>query len=237
MKGKTLLPLSWWKILTIILLFYTFLAGFMADVPRQNILNESIRNLYFHVPMWFGMIILLFVSMVYAIKYLISNNLKHDTASVEFANTGIVLGVLGILTGSVWAKNTWGTFWTNDAKLNMAAIGLLIYFAYLVLRSSFEDELTRARVSGVINIIAYFVLIPLLFILPRMVDSLHPGNGGNPGFNSYDLDNKMRMVFYPAVIGWTLLGTWISTLRVRVRNLENKEELTETMDTASHLIN
>jgi len=65
-------------------------------------------------------------------------------------------------------------------------------------------------------------MIPLIFIIPRMTSSMHPGSGGNPGFNMYDLDSKMRMVFYPAVIGWILLGVWIATLRVRTRNAEEK---------------
>jgi heme exporter protein C len=64
-------------------------------------------------------------------------------------------------------------------------------------------------------------MIVLIFVLPRLTDSLHPGNGGNPGFSNYDLDNKMRLVFYPAVIGWILIGTWIVTIRYRIRLLEN----------------
>jgi heme exporter protein C len=76
----------------------------------------------------------------------------------------------------------------------------------------------------VYSIFAFAVFIPLIFILPRLTDSLHPGNGGNPGFNAYDMDSSLRMVFYPAIIGWTLLGTWISTVRVRLRRLERKLE-------------
>lgn len=75
-----------------------------------------------------------------------------------------------------------------------------------------DDLDKRARVSAVANIIFYFTFIPIIFIVPRLTDSLHPGNGGNPGFNAYDLDSNMRKVFYPAVIGWSLLGTWITTI-------------------------
>jgi len=95
----------------------------------------------------------------------------------------------------------------------------LIYFAYLVLRGSLEDEQQRARISAVYNIFAFSAMIPLLFILPRLTDSLHPGSGGNPGFNAYDLDNKLRMVFYPAVLAWTGLGFWLTELRIRWRRL------------------
>jgi heme exporter protein C len=60
----------------------------------------------------------------------------------------------------------------------------------------------------------------LLLILPRMTDSLHPGNGGNPGFNQYDLDSKMRAIFYPAIIGWTLLGVWMMQMGVKLKKIE-----------------
>jgi heme exporter protein C len=65
-------------------------------------------------------------------------------------------------------------------------------------------------------------MIVLLFILPRLTDSLHPGNGGNPGFNKYDMDNQMRMVFYPAVIGWILMGVWVMQIRVRLLEITNQ---------------
>lgn len=212
----------WWKALAIVLLLYTVTMGFLGNVPHLPILNETIRNLYFHVAMWFAMMILLTVSVVYSVKYLRSNILDHDTVAVEMANMGILCGVLGLTTGSVWARFTWGDWWTNDPKLNAAAIGMLIYLAYLVLRNSLEDEQQRARIAAVYNIFAFAVFIPLIFILPRLTDSLHPGNGGNPGFNSYDLDSQLRKVFYPAVLGWTLLGVWVASLRIRVRRLEQK---------------
>lgn len=211
---------SWWKILAVVLLAYTLFAGLLMDVPRLPILNETIRALYFHVTMWFGMILMLIVSVVYSIKYLRSNNLEHDDKALEFTNAAILFGVLGIATGMLWARFTWGDYWSGDPKQNASAIGLLMYFAYLVLRGSISDPQQRGRIGAVYNIFAFAAFIPLIFVLPRLTDSLHPGNGGNPGFNAYDLDSKLRMVFYPAIIGWTLLGTWIATVRVRIRKVE-----------------
>lgn len=215
---------NWWKILTVILVFYSMIGGLLFDVPRLPILNETIRNLYYHVPLWFGMIVVLLISMINAINYLRTSNINFDQKSVAYTNTGILFGVLGVITGSIWAKFTWGAYWTNDPKLNGAAIGLLIYLAYVVLRGSFTDEMQRAKVSAVYNIFAYMVFIPLIFVLPRLTDSLHPGNGGNPGFNAYDLDNKMRLVFYPAVLGIILLGVWISQIQSKISNLISKNE-------------
>jgi len=215
---------SWWKILTVFILFYVIFQGLLGIVPRQPILNETIRNLYFHVTMWPAMIIMLLVSMIYGMRFLRSNKISDDDKSAVFAKTGILFGILGCLSGSLWANFTWGEPWPNDPKLNSAAVGMLIYFAYLLLRSSFEDEQRRARISAVYNIFAFAVFLPLIFVLPRLTDSLHPGNGGNPGFSSYDLDSNMRMVFYPAIIGWTLLATWITTIRYRVRVIQRVQD-------------
>lgn len=215
---------NWWKILAVVFLVYTLTAGLLLEVPRLPILNETIRALYFHVTMWFGMIIMLVVAAVYSIKYLMSNDLRHDDMAIEFTNAAILFGVLGITTGMLWAKFTWGDYWSGDPKQNASAIGLLMYFAYLILRNSLTDVHQRARIGAVYNIFAFAAFIPLIFVLPRLTDSLHPGNGGNPGFNAYDLDSNLRLVFYPAIIGWTLMGTWISSVRVRLKRAERKIE-------------
>lgn len=213
----------WWKILGVALLFYAFIGGLLMPVPDLPILEQSIRNLYYHVPMWFGMIFLLLASMIGSIRYLSSNNITRDLEASGFATVAILYGLAGLITGMIWAQNTWGKPWTNDPKLNSAAIGMLMYLAYLVLRGSIEDPDKKARISAVYNIFCFPVFLVLIFILPRLTDSLHPGNGGNPGFNSYDLDNRLRLVFYPAVIGWSLIGFWIANLYIRFRKIEFKK--------------
>lgn len=213
---------NWWKALTAFLLLYTAVAGLLLPVPRLAILNESIRNLYFHVPMWFGMTFILLTSVYYSVRYLRTPTPQLDIRSHEAAKTGILMGLVGLATGSIWARYTWGAWWTNDPKLNGAAIAMLIYGAYLVLRSSFQDEQQRARISAIYNIFAFATAMPLFYILPRLTDSLHPGAGGNPAFARYDLDSNMRLVFYPAVIGWTLLAFWITQLSTRLAFIKQK---------------
>jgi len=214
---------SWWKILCIVLLVYTCTAGFLGGVPVKPILNETIRNLYFHVAMWFPMMLFMLVSVIYSVKYLRSQDLVHDWHAVEFANTGILFGMLGLITGAVWANYAWGKPWSNDPKQIGAAIAILIYFAYLVLRNSLTDLDKRARVGAVYNIFAFAMLFPTLWIVPRLVESLHPGGMGNPALSSKDLDSRMRIIFWlGAVPGWALLGLWITTLRIRIKKLEEK---------------
>ena len=220
---------NWWKALAVILVFYAIIGGMLFDVPRLDILNESIRNLYYHVTMWFAMMILMTVSLVYSIKNLSSGKWQDDLKAKQFAEAGLVLGLLGIFTGMIWANFTWGAPWVNDPKLNGAAITILIYLAYMILRNAIDEQQKRAKLAAVYSIFAYTMLIVFLLILPRMTASLHPGNGGNPGFSSYDLDSGMRMVFYPAIIGWTLLGVWFANIRIRIGAIEAhlEEEITE----------
>jgi len=214
----------WWKILCVILVGFTVIGGFLMPVPRLDILNETIRNLYFHVPMWFTMIVLFAAAFWYSIKYLRTGNLQDDIYATQFTNTGIFFSILGMLTGMEWAQYTWGSAWSNDPKQLGTAMSMLIYFAYSILRGGLKDEEKRAKIGAVYNIFAFAMLIPLIFVLPRMVDSLHPGNGGNPAFKQYDLDKNMRMVFYPAVLGWILTGVWIASLKTRLELLVFKRD-------------
>jgi heme exporter protein C len=222
---------SWWKILSFVLLMYTCTWGFFVPIPvLDDRLQQSIRNLFFHVPMWFAMMTLFSVSVIYAIKYLSSQNPVHDDYAVEYARTGIVFGVLGLITGAIWANYQWGSPWSGDPKQNGAAIALLIYLAYFVLRGSMNDVDKRSRISAVYNIFAYTMLFPTIWILPRMTESLHPGglgSEGNPGLNPNDTSSQMEMVFLPAIIGWILLGVWITTLSIRLRLLTEKKLVNE----------
>lgn len=216
---------SWWKILSVVCLLYAFVAGLLLPVPARPIVNESIRNLYYHVPMWFGMMLLMSVSVVYSILYLRHSKLSYDIKGSRFASTGMLFGILGIVTGAIWANYTWGQPWSNDIKQILAAIALLIYAAYFILRSSIDDIDKRARVSAVYNIFAYTMLFPTLFIIPRMYESLHPGGEGNPAINQNDIDPMMRIIFWPAVLGWTLLGVWMSQLYIRIQLIKDRNIL------------
>ena len=206
----------------VLLVLYSIFAGLLLDVPRLPILHETIRNLYFHVTMWFSMMAVFCYSLFHSIKYLGTFKPEHDVKAVESAKVGMFFGTLGILTGMVWANYTWGAPWVNDAKLNGAAGTMLVYAAYFLLRNAMEDEQKRARISAVYNIFALVMMFVFIMILPRMVDSLHPGNGGNPGFGKYDLDKTMRLVFYPAIIGWIIIGSWIIQLRIRMHKILDK---------------
>ncbi len=193
------------------------------NFPFRVQLSETIRNLYYHVPFWFAMFIIFIAGISQSIMYLRTNNPAYDYKSMSFTLIGTVFGFIGLFTGMIWAKDTWGTYWTwQEVKMNMTAIALLIYLSYFILRQSFDDDERRARISAVFSIFAFAAMIALLYVVPRMVSSLHPGSGGNPALGADDLDNSMRAVFYPAIIGWTLLGVWLASLVYRMQMVRDK---------------
>lgn len=209
-----------WKSIGVLLILYTLTYGLWVKVPALPILHETIRNLFFHVTMWFTMIFLYGLSLYHSIYYLRHYQPASDIKASAAVRVGIIFGVTGLLTGSLWARFTWGTWWTNDPQLNGAAITMLSYFAYFFLRQSIRDEDKRARISAVYNIFAFVMMMVFIGILPRLTDSLHPGKGGNPGFNTYDMDATLRTVFYPALAGWVIIGLWLWNISFKIKQIE-----------------
>lgn len=209
----------WWKLLSIILLVYAVIAGFTVEVPDTNI-GQTMRNVFYHVGMWFAMLAILTRSFIASIKTLNKSKLEDDIDAEQSARVGIMFGILGIVTGMIWATFTWGKPWANDPHLNGAAVSLMIYFAYFILRSSIDDEHKKARISAVYNIFAFVLLVVLVGVMPRLSENtLHPGSkDGNPAFG--DMDSTMRYVFYPALVGWMLLSLWIGQIKVTLSKLE-----------------
>jgi heme exporter protein C len=212
-----------YKILSIVLLIYAVAGGLSIKLPYElPIIYESIRNLFYHVGMWFTMMFIFLVSFIYSLRYLKGFNPAHDRVASMAAEVGLVFGLLGIFTGMFWANATWGAPWVRDPKLNGAAMSIMVYLAYVILRSSMNDEEKRARISAVYNIFAFVLMIIFIGILPRFGgDSLHPGQAGSP-LTVAELDSNLRKVFYPAILGWILLAIWILEVRVRTKRLSDE---------------
>lgn len=197
--------------------------------PFQPIIMESIRNLMWHVPMWFTMFVLMTISFIYSMRALGKPGsapvLLYDMKAATSAGTGLLFCILGLITGSIWARFTWGDWWTNDPQLNGAMVVFMVYAAYFILRKSTPDEDKRARLSAVFNIFAFVLMVVLLMVMPRFTEGLHPGKSGNPAFSKYDLDSSLRTVFYPACLGFILLGYWLYTLNFRMKKIETEYEI------------
>jgi heme exporter protein C len=198
--------------------------GLLGSISRLPILEHSARNLYFHVPMWFTLMLGWLLAAFHSLRYLQTGRRLNDVKAEQAALVAFVFGLLGIVTGTVWARFTWyvGTdiWWNSDPRQVMVAVQLLICGAYFVLRGALDDERRRARLGAVYVLFATTTLPFLLYVLPRRMESLHPGAEGNPAFSEMDIAPEMRWVFYAAVIGFFLLFGWAYTTRVRMRRAE-----------------
>jgi heme exporter protein C len=197
--------------------------GILIEIPYLPKLKESIRNLFYHVPMWYVMLFSFFMSFIYSIIYLSKSTIKYDVISNEFVNTGIWFGCFGMVTGMEWASIQWGQPWSNDPKQIGAALTLLIYFAYSILRNSIKEEDKKARLSAVYNVFSFALIIPLVYIVPAHFASLHPGADNKPFEALKTQDNLLKLVSLPAMLGWILLGLWIFDIRYRIRKLQQPE--------------
>lgn len=229
----TRIPNAWYKILAVIIVGYTLVYGLLIELPTDvGILDETIRNLFYHVPMWFGMMLILLAAWINSIIYLNKPSIKRDIYATELTNVGLLMGFCGLFTGMFWAYNTWGTPWTNDPKLNGVAAGMAMYGGYWLMGRSINDNEKRARLSAVYNVFVFPLFIALIYIMPKLSQfSIHPGSGESVNFKSYNKTNNMEAVFYPAVIGWTLLFVWIAELRSRTvlltTNSKNEENISK----------
>lgn len=235
--SKTRVILRWTTgSLAVLLLGYAIFRGFTIRLPdRGGMLGQTARNLFYHVPMWFAMLAMGYTSVVYAIKYLNKGRLADDAAAKDAAGLTVFFGFLGLVTGSIWSRVTWGegirasdmdAWWAWDPKQTMAMICVLIYAGYFLLRRSFEEPVQRAKVSAVFNIFAAAAIYPLLYILPKSMDGLHPGarDGSFEDITMFALSTEFRSVFWPAVFGFVFLAAWMLDTRVRLSRAKIRME-------------
>jgi len=186
--------------------------------PLVPSLEETTRVLYFHIPTAWISVLALAWSMGHSLAYLKRRRIEHDDQAVAAAELGLVFCIVATVTGSVWAKAMWHSYWNWDPRETSIFFVLLIYGAYLALRGSIEGEERRARLSAIYSAAA-FVSVPFLFfVVPRMLFSLHP----DPLVNStgrVQMDPRIRIGFYAMLVGFTGLFTWMLSLRVRVLRL------------------
>jgi heme exporter protein C len=197
--------------------------------PQIPSLEEKARNIFFHVPTAWTTVVAFLVSMYFGFRYLRTKNIENDIWSVSSASLGFLFCFLATVTGSVWAKFNWGSYWNWDPRETSIFVLLLIYGAYFALRSSLENEETRAKLSAVYSIIAGLTTPFFIFVMPRIMSGLHPGSkgdvqGSGPVVN-FTMSRNMLMVFFMGLIGFNLLYVWMLQMRVRIAKLEYQQSL------------
>lgn len=187
--------------------------------PLVPVLGETTRVLYFHIPAAWVTVLALGWSMVHSLLYLKRRKLEHDDHAAAAAEIGILFCVVATASGSLWAKAMWGSYWNWDPRETSIFFLLLIYAAYLAVRSAVDQEERRARLSAIYSAVAFVAVPFLMFVVPRIYFSLHP----DPLINTrgkVDMDPRIRVVFYALLIGFSALFYWMLSLRVRVSRAE-----------------
>lgn len=189
-------------------------------------LEQKARILFFHVPMAWTTVVAFVVALFYAIRYLKNKNLDDDLKSASSAGLGLMFCALATVTGSVWAKFSWGSFWNWDPRETSIFMLLLIYGAYFALRSSLDGEEKRATLSAVYAVIAGVTVPFFIFVMPRIVASLHP----DPIINTQGkvhMNGSMLTVFLSSVAGFTAFYFWMLNVKVRAARLETHHSAQE----------
>jgi heme exporter protein C len=194
------------------------------EFPSIPGLEEKARIIFFHVPTAWLSVMAFITSMIYGIRYLRRKDPMDDLTSVSAAGLGLLFCVLATVTGAIWAKFNWGSYWNWDPRETSIFVLLLIYGAYFSLRAAVEVEEKRATLSSVYSIIAAVTVPFFVFIMPRIMTGLHPGAKGDPDgagpVIEFKMSLNMRVVFFSSLIAFTLLFLWMLSLRVRTARLE-----------------
>ncbi len=191
-------------------------------------LGELAKIIFFHVPTAWLASIAFISALVYGFLYLRTNDLDYDVKSFSSLQIGMVFAVLATLTGSVWAKFTWGSFWNWDPRETSIFILLLIYGSLFALRSAIENPEKRARLSAVYSIIAGLTVPFFVFIMPRIMSGLHPGSADDTNAGpivDFKMNGNMLAVFFLSLFTFTLLYYWM--WKLNYKSLKLKEELNE----------
>lgn len=215
-----------WKILLSLYIAIITVLAFVIPIGFIPGLGERARIIFLHVPSAWLSVIAFFVAMIYAVRYLRSKNIYEDVKSVASAEIGFLFCFVTTVTGSIWAKFNWGSFWNWDPRETSIFVLLLIYGAYFVLRSAIEVEERRATLSAVYSIIAFVTVPFFIFIMPRIMPGLHPGSKGDPEgagpVVTFKMDPNMRILFFASLLGFTLVYLWMFNLRSRAEILKIK---------------
>ena len=197
------------------------LAGFLLPIPYIPGLEEKARIIYFHVPMSWLAVLAFFMSMIYSVKYLRTTDNVNDIKAYSAAGLGFLFCILATVTGSLWAKFSWGSFWNWDPRQTSIFILLLVYGAYFSLRSALDNTEQKARLSSVYSIIAFVTVPFFVFIMPRLIETLHP----DPIINTQgeiSMDTIMLIIFLCSLLTFTLLYFWMFDIKVRFEKLKQK---------------
>ncbi|MFN7036353.1 MAG: cytochrome c biogenesis protein [Bellilinea sp.] len=194
--------------------------------PLERVMGAVQKVFYFHVAAgWVGMLSFL-VAAVVGVIYLIRKDLKWDSVGVAAVEIGIAFTLINVVTGAIWARPIWNTWWTWDPRLTTATIMELVYFAYLMLRSGIEEPERRARFGAVYAIVG-FLSVPLTFFSIRLFRTIHPvviGSNDPGAMGAFDMTPRMTQVFLFSLAAFTIVYFDLLWHRIRLGKLAERVE-------------
>ncbi|MEI7811536.1 MAG: cytochrome c biogenesis protein CcsA [Ignavibacteria bacterium] len=229
-----------YKSLLFLLMLFVIIAGISFPIvehpqvwyqfPVIPGLEEKAKIIFFHVPTAWLTVIAFLVSTLYSIRYLKKKDPDDDAKAYAASQIGIIFCILATITGSIWAKFNWGSFWNWDPRETSVFMLLLIYGAFFALRSAIETEEKRAALSAVYSIIAFVTVPFFIFIMPRIMTGLHPGSANDstsgPVVN-FKMNSNMQLVFFTSLTAFTILFFWMWVLNYK--SIIYKDKLTNKL--------
>ena len=216
------------KILDIatLVLFLVATAMVFFYAPLEAVMGQVQKVFYFHVAAgWVGFLGFL-MAAIFGVVYLVNKDLKWDIFSLASVELGLVFSIINVVTGSIWARPIWNSWWTWDPRLVTATIMVLVYFAYLMLRQGIDNPVRRARFGAVYAILG-FVSVPITFFSIRIWRTIHPvviGGGDPEALGSFNMTPPMQQTFFFSIFVFTILFIDLLWNRVRLGNFRQKVE-------------
>ena len=208
----------WWKILLFVGMSAVIVLSFTTVAPQKQI-GEASRIFYYHIPQAWICVIAFAMAMIYGIRYLRTRRLEEDDKAVVAASLGLLFCALATVTGSIFAKVTWGSFWNWDPRETSIFVLLLIYGAYFALRGAIEVEERRAALSAVYAIFAFVTVPFLIFVVPRIMDSLHPADSIIDKNLKFTMGPVVLPIFLSSLALFTVVYFWLFSIGRRVQRL------------------
>ena len=212
----------WWKVLTGLLISIVVITIFLM-LPPQKELGEVSRIFFFHVPVAWVTVLAFLFAMINSILYLSKKDPVYDTQAAVASQLGFLFAILATVSGAIFAKSAWGSYWNWDPRETSIFILLLIYGAYLALRSAIEAEDRKANLSAVYSILAFITVPFLVFVVPRVFQSLHPADSVINSRIKIQIPFPVLSIFLCSLLGFSLLFIWIYKLEVKIILLDKKK--------------
>jgi len=212
------------KPLKLLLLPYmaaVIVGAFLWVAPAQGFLGESSRIVFFHVPCAWTAALAFLVGAGYSLAYLTSRNPRFDEVAHSAVRLGLLFAVLTLVTGSLFARIMWGSFWNWDPRESSYLLLVFLYGAYLFLRAAVDDPERRARIAAAYALFAMVLMPFLVFVAPRVTASLHPQTVINPQ-GKILMDAPTKTVFFAGLAGFTAIFLWLLQLETRLARTERR---------------